>query len=311
MRVAFFGTPEPAVPSLHALVAADDIDVVAAVTNPDRARGRSSRTVAPAVKVAAQRAGIEVLQPARPHEIVRELDDMALDVCAVVAYGAILPASVLDVPRLGFINLHFSLLPRWRGAAPVQHALRAGDTRTGVTTFVLDAGMDTGPIIEQRAVEIGEHETAGELLSRLAELGAPALVDAVRARNAGVDVQPQTDEGVTFAPKIGRDDVRIDWQAAAHDIANLVRSADPRPGAYTIHRGRTLKIFQARPVDRQGDPGTIVQAATGGFVIACGRGSLAVGEVQMEGKARMPADAFVHGNGPFDGEILGGDDDQR
>lgn len=305
MRVAFFGTPEPAVASLEALVAADDIDVVAVVTNPDRARGRSSRTVPPPVKAAAQAANLEVLQPAHPRDIVSELDAMALDACAVVAYGAILPSSVLQVPRLGFINLHFSLLPRWRGAAPVQHALRAGDTHTGVTTFLLDEGMDTGPVIAQQTVTIGDEETAGELLERLAELGAPVLVDALRARHAGAQPEPQPDQGVTLAPKINRDDVRIDWNEDARDIANLVRSADPRPGAFTTHRGRTLKIFRARPVDGHGPAGSIIQADRAGLVIACGSGALEVGDVQAEGKARMNADAFVHGYGPFDDDVLG------
>src|SRR6056297_844507 len=185
MRIAFLGTPEVAVPSLEALASAEDIEVVVALCNPDRPKGRSRTPVPPPVKVAAEQHGIEVWQPAKPREVLEPFRALEVDACAVVAYGALLPADVLAAGGAGFVNLHFSLLPRWRGAAPVQHALRAGDQTTGVTTFVLDEGMDTGPVLRRVEVPIAPQESSGALLARLAELGAPVLVESLRALHTG------------------------------------------------------------------------------------------------------------------------------
>lgn len=318
IRIVFFGTPEVAVPSLTALVDAADIEVVAVVTNPDRARGRSRRLRPSPVKQAAIAADIPVWQPERGRAVAAELASTAPDVCAVVAYGSLLPREVLDIPTHGFVNLHFSLLPRWRGAAPVQHAIRAGDTQTGVTTFVLDEGMDTGPIVGMTPTNIGASETAGELLERLAVDGAPDLVGALRDVVAGSAPTPQPDDGVTLAPKISSADVALDFAVPATQVAALVRSAAPRPGAHTSWRGDRFKILGAVAVDHDGkasvpadaadeDPvaGTILGGGTDGLFIACAPGVIKATIVQPAGKAAMAAGAFVNGYQPTPGESLG------
>jgi methionyl-tRNA formyltransferase len=308
VRIAFLGTPDVAVPALEALVAADDVEVVVVLTNPDRPKGRSKRPVPPPVKVAAEAAGIPVWQPDKPAEVLDELASLALDACAVVAYGALLPQRVLDVGGRGFVNLHFSLLPRWRGAAPVQHALRAGDTVTGVSTFVLDKGMDTGPLLRVAEVPIEPDEGAGELLARLAVIGAPVLVDALRDLVAGVEPTPQPEDGATLAPKITPDDVVIDFTATSRQVADLARSADPAPGAHTTWRGERLKIFRAVPVEGAATDavaGTIVEVHKDGALVACGDGLVRLTAVQPAGKSRMDGAAFANGYRPEVGEVLG------
>jgi methionyl-tRNA formyltransferase len=307
VRIAFLGTPDVAVPALDALVAADDVEVAAVLTNPDRPRGRSRTPVEPPVKVAAQAHGLPVWQPRKPAEVLDDLRGLDLDAAAVVAYGALLPRTILDAGGRGFVNLHFSLLPRWRGAAPVQHAIRAGDRVTGVTTFVLEEGMDTGPIIDQVEVGIGEDEPAGHLLARLAELGAPLLLDSLRRLVAGEAPTPQPSEGVSFAPKVTPDDVAIDWHATAREVADLCRSADPAPGAHTTFRGKRLKVYAARVAEGQGPPGTVLARDAHGIVVACGDGAVRLVEVQPEGKARMGGDGFANGYRPEPGERLGAD----
>ena len=301
MRIAFLGTPEVAVPSLDALVAAEDIEVVVVLCNPDRPKGRSRTPVPPPVKVAAEQHGIEVWQPAKPREVLAPFRALEVDACAVVAYGALLPADVLAAGGAGFVNLHFSLLPRWRGAAPVQHALRAGDPTTGVTTFVLDEGMDTGPVLRRVEVPIAPDESAGALLARLAELGAPVLVASLRALHAGEVPVAQVSDGVTLAPKIHPEDVALDLARPAVQLAHLVRSADPAPGAHTSFRGARLKVFGARPVaDAAGaadgtPPGTVLATDRDGVLVACGEGALLLTEVQPAGKPRMAAATFANG----------------
>ncbi len=323
-RVVFFGTPDVAVPSLEALVDAPDMTVVAVVTNPDRPRGRSHRPRPSAVKEAAIAAGIPVWQPARGRDVADQLRDAAPDVCAVVAYGSLLPRDVLDIPVHGFVNLHFSRLPRWRGAAPVQHAIRAGDTTTGVTTFVLDEGMDTGPIVGMTTTPIGPAETAGDLLARLAVEGAPDLVRALRDLVAGAVPTPQPDDGATHAPKVTSDDVAIDFDLPAARVAALVRSASPRPGAHTTWRGDRFKLLGAVVAAADGasaadaatadgpaadledvPPGTILHAGPDGLRVRCGDGAILVTRVQPSGKAAMEAGAFVNGYQPGVGERLG------
>lgn len=301
MRLVFFGTPDVAVPSLETLAAADDVELVAVVTNPDRPRGRSGTPQPPPVKVAAERLGIEVWQPTRPGEVADRLAALDLDAGAVVAYGAILPPSVLAACGRGLVNLHFSLLPRWRGAAPVQHAILAGDTTTGVTTFVIDEGLDTGPILEQEPVEIGPEETAGELTDRLARIGAPVLLRSLRRWLSGeLKPTPQPTAGVTHAPRISPEDVRIDWAAPAGRVAALVRAANPKPGAFTTVEGRRLKVWRARvhPGDVDGTPGTLVGEDPAGPLIACGEGAVVLIEVQPEGGRRMEGSAWLRGHHP-------------
>ncbi len=307
MRIAFLGTPQVAVPSLQALLEADDIEVAVVITNPDRSRGRSRRAVPPPVKLAAQQAGVPVWQPERPREVRDELAALHLDACAVVAYGALLPADVLAVGGRGFVNLHFSLLPRWRGAAPVQHAIRAGDAVTGVTTFVLDEGMDTGPVLRRLEVPVDDTVTAGELLEHLAVAGAPVLVESIRALVAGEEPIDQPADGATLAPKITPDDVAIDFTADAAEVSRLVRSASPSPGAHTRFRGKRLKVLQATPVEGDGPAGHVVAGDRGGVVVACADGAVRLDEVQPEGRARMDGAAFANGHRPRPGEPLGAD----
>ncbi|MFP4235565.1 MAG: methionyl-tRNA formyltransferase [Nitriliruptoraceae bacterium] len=299
MRIAFLGTPEVAVPSLEALVADPDIEVAVVLCNPDRPKGRSRTPVPPPVKVAAEAHGLEVWQPVKPRQVREELEALALDACAVVAYGALLPADVLAVPRLGYVNLHFSLLPRWRGAAPVQHALRAGDRETGVTTFVLDEGMDTGPVLRSVPVAIEPQESAGELLARLADLGAPVLVESLHALELGATPVPQPAHGATLAPKIRPEDVAIAFDRPARELANLVRSADPAPGAHARWRGERCKVFRALaedvPVPADATPGTVLATDRTGVLVATGDGALRLTEVQPAGKPRMDAAAFANG----------------
>lgn len=306
MRIVFLGTPDVAVSSLQSLLDADDVEVVAVVTNPDRPRGRSKQPQPPPVKVAAEAAEVPVWQPGRAREVVDDLRALAPDACAVVAYGALLPADVLEAGGAGFVNLHFSLLPRWRGAAPVQHALRAGDTTTGVTTFVLDEGMDTGPTLRQVEVDIDPDETAGALLARLAELGGPVLVDSLRDLVAGATPRPQPAEGATLAPKITSDDVALDLTAPARQVADLVRSASPSPGAHTTIDGARFKVYRAVPAEGPGGaPGELVGFDESGPVVACGQGHVRLEVVQPEGKARMDATAWVNGYRPPLGTRLG------
>lgn len=305
MRVVFLGTPEVAVPSLQALLDAPDVEVVAVVTNPDRPKGRSGQPVPPPVKVAAEAAGVAVWQPQKAREMLADLQALAPDACAVVAYGALLPPDVLAAGGAGFVNLHFSLLPRWRGAAPVQHALRAGDTTTGVTTFVLDEGMDTGPVLRRVEVAVEPDETAGDLLGRLAVLGAPVLVDSLRDLVGGAVPTPQPTEGATLAPKIRPEDVVIDFGRSAREVADLVRSATPAPGAHTQFEGRRFKVHRAAPADGfSGAPGELVDLGDGP-VVACGDGAVRLEVVQPEGRARMDGRAWANGHRPALGARFG------
>lgn len=301
MRVAFFGTPAPAVPALEALVEDPRVTVPLVVTNPDRPRGRGHRLAAPAVKVAARDAGIEVAQPARAAEVGARLDALALDACAVVAYGQLLPAALLAVPTRGFVNLHFSLLPAWRGAAPVPAAILHGDRETGVTCFVLDAGMDTGPVLTTRTTRIGPDETAGELTGRLAELGAPLLVDAIVGLvNDELQPRPQDDAGASYAPLISPDDARIDWRWPAEHVQRAVRAYNPVPGAHTRFRDGRLKVHRARVVPGTGEAGTVIAVddRSGAPVVACGAEAVRLDEVQPAGKRRMAGAAFTRGYRP-------------
>lgn len=309
MRIAFFGTPEPALPSLRCLDDAEDVEVLAVVTNPDRPRGRSRTPRPPPVKQEALARGLPLWQPERPAEIADDLAGLDLDCGAVVAYGALLPPAVLQAAGRGLVNLHLSLLPRWRGAAPVHHALRAGDTVTGLTTFVLDAGMDTGPVLRQEKVAIRPGETAGELTRRLADRGAGLLLESLRALVAGEAPTPQPEEGATLASKVSPEDVGIDWSRPATEVVNLVRAANPDPGAHTTFRGDRLKVWRAAPADPPGDmsgapPGQVVALADGP-VVAAGDGAVRLAEVQPAGKGRMDGASFVNGYQPAVGDRLG------
>lgn len=327
-RVAFLGTPEVAVPSLEAIVAAPDLDVVLVVTNPDRPRGRHGRAEPTAVALAAERFGLRCERPEGRADLAAVLRDAAPDVVAVVAYGTLLDAAVLDASGAGAINLHFSVLPRWRGAAPVQAAIRAGDRMTGVTAFRIDAGMDTGPVLARLEVPIGPSESSGELLVRLAERGAPVLLEGLRAALAGDPGEPQPEEGVTLAPRLGPADLVVDLAADARAVAAQVRSLAPRPGAVTTLRGTALKVLVAVPVGADVidgvvpggaardtvalgtvAPGTIVALDPEGPRVACGHGAVRLERVRPAGRATMSGRDLVNGLRLAVGERLGGAED--
>ena len=230
MRVVYFGTPDAAVPPLRALVDAGH-DVALVVTQPDRRRGRGNATTPSPVRAAAVDLGLPVRTPDRARELVDELIELRADAGVVVAFGQLLPASVLATMRLGFLNLHFSLLPRWRGAAPVERAILAGDAETGVCVMALDEGMDTGPVYRHLATPIGAHETAGELRARLVDLGTPLLVETV---DLLPDLEPVAQTGdATHAAKLDVDEFRLDWTRPASELDRVVRAGNPRPGAWT------------------------------------------------------------------------------
>jgi methionyl-tRNA formyltransferase len=299
VRVVFFGTPEFAVPSLEALLG-EGFDVAAAVTQPDRPQGRSrSALVPPPVKTAAESEDILVLQPERPAEpgFVEQVRALAPDVGVVVAYGHILSPSLLAIPKRGMINVHPSLLPELRGAAPIEWAIINGLEQTGVTIMRMDAGMDTGPILHQIPHHIPDDVTAGELAEHLAEMGAQALVEALALlEQDGLEPRPQDGARATYAPKLTREIARIRWGEPAERVARVIRGLDPKPGAWTELDGREVKLFGARVVDGRGPPGQVL-TADGRLVIGAGGGAIAVDEVQPAGKSLMTAAEWIHGRG--------------
>jgi len=301
MRVGFAGTPAFAATALKALLDAG-FAVPVVLTQPDRPKGRGLRVEPSPVKVLALAQGLTVLQP----RTLKNADDRAeavavpLDVLVVAAYGLILPPAVLAWPRHGGLNIHASLLPRWRGAAPIQRALLAGDRETGVTIMQMDAGLDTGPMLDVVRVPIGARDTAGVLTDKLAAAGAAAIVAVLRrlARGEPLAPVPQPAEGASYAAKVERADAAIDWRTDAAAIDRAVRAFDPAPGATASLRGEPVKVWRAEPVPPvAGDaaPGTVVSAAAAGIVVACGDGALRVTEVQPAGGKRMNAAAFVAG----------------
>jgi methionyl-tRNA formyltransferase len=304
MRVVFMGTPPAAVPSLRALV--DAFDVVAVYTRRDRPRGRGLKVEASAVKNAAVELGLLVVQPRTLRTEAPGVKGFEPDVIAVVAYGMLLPADVLAVPRHGCVNVHFSLLPRWRGAAPVEHAVLAGDERTGVTTMLMDVGMDTGPILYQEPIDIGPDDTTGTVTERLAEVGAHLLVRTVLDLEAGkVQPQPQPASGVTLAPKAEASDAELDPGRPAVELERRVRASNPSPGAFCWLDGRRLKVWRASVVPGDGAAGTIAAIEPDGIDVQTGDARLRLIEVQPEGKRPMPADAFARGHRLAVGQTIG------
>ena len=309
MRVLFWGTPEFATPALRALLG-EGHDVVAVVTQPDRPQGRHRSTaVPPPVKQVALEEEIPVLQPDRPRgeEFEASLRALAPDVSVVVAYGHILPRSVIDLPRLGTLNIHASLLPRWRGAAPIQAAILAGDTETGVSIMRMEPRLDAGPVLLQAPTPVPPDETFGELQLRLAELGALAIIEALALVALGAGEERAQDEAlVTYAPKIGRASAQVDWTREATEVARVVRAFDPVPGAFSRLRDTDVKLFGARPVsDAEGDPGTVLAVDEMGMLVACGHGGVRIAYVQPAGRRRLAALDWKQGRGVSAGERLG------
>ena len=303
MRLVFAGTPATAVPSLRALLDSRH-EVVAVVTRPDAPSGRGRTLVASPVKDAALEVGLEVLTPARPSEseFLDRLAALGPDCCPVVAYGALLPSAALAVPRHGWVNLHFSVLPAWRGAAPVQHAILAGDEITGASTFLIEEGLDTGPVFGVVTTPIEPTDTTGSLLERLALAGADLLVATLDAIEDGrAEPRAQPSEGVSLAPKVLPSDVRVDWTAPALRVDRLVRAATPEPGAWTTLRDRRVGLGPVHvvPAGELGvdvpAPGALVNLGKRGVVVGTGGGVVRLGEVRPEGRGLMAADAWVRG----------------
>jgi methionyl-tRNA formyltransferase len=305
MRIVFFGTPVFAVASLQALLHGR-FTVAAVVTQPDKPQGRSrSELIPPPVKVAAEAAGIPVLQPVRPvgDVFAASLRRLEPDLGIVVAYGHILRPDVLSVPPRGMINVHASLLPRHRGAAPIQHAILAGDRETGISIMLMEEGLDSGPVLHQVVTPIGADETAGALAARLADLGASALLEAVSPAEGFGQPRPQDHSRATYAPKLDRELAHLAWQRDAATLVRQIRAFDPAPGAWTNLNGSTVKLFGATEAQGTGEPGTVLE--TGGrLVVAAGSGAVAVSEVQPAGKTRLPVEAWVRGRGAQVGQQL-------
>jgi methionyl-tRNA formyltransferase len=291
------GTPEFALPTLEGLIEAG-VDLRAVFTQPDRPKGRGKQLAMPPVKILAQRRGIAVHQPLklRDPSVVSELQALAPDLIVVVAYGQILPKSVLAIPRYGCINVHASLLPRYRGAAPINKAVMDGEEVTGVTTMLMDVGLDTGDMLVGHSTPIGFEETAGELHDRLALLGRAAMEETLARLCAGtLKCEPQDDAQSSYAPMLKKEDGRIDWKKSAAELHNLVRGLDPWPGAYTYLDGELLKLARTLPEPGEGEPGVVIAAGPEGVRIACGEGVLRVRELQLPGKKRLPAADFLRG----------------
>lgn len=290
------GSPEFALPSLRALAA--NYEVVGVVTQPDRAAGRGRSLKPPPVKLLAQELGLEVLQPERLRapEAVEALRRLAPDLIVVAAYGQILRPEVLSLPPFGCLNVHASLLPRWRGASPIQHAILAGDDETGVTIMKMDEGLDTGPILAQRAIPIAAEETAGSLAERLAQLGADLLLEILPAYLSGkIQPQPQPAEGVTYAPLLKKEDGRLDLTRPAEELSRQVRAFSPWPGAFIEWQGALLRILRARPsLEESPGPGIRLKVQ-GRAALGTGQGILILEEVQPAGRNRMSSQAFLAG----------------
>ncbi len=298
-RLLFAGTPDFALASLKALVESGRTPV-AVLTQPDRPAGRGKKLRASPVKEYALAREIPVLQPEtlRDDAIVAELAALEPDLMIVAAYGLILPQNVLDIPTRGCLNVHASVLPRWRGAAPIQAAILAGDEATGISLMQMEAGLDSGPVFHIEMLDITSEETAGELHDRLAALGGSTLVDKLDDIMAGrIDAQAQDESLVTYAPKVEKRDAEVDWTVSAAEAARRVRAYNPFPGAYFFAGEHRIKLWRATPVDGTARPGTVLQADREAIVVACRNGALRLDELQMPGKRRAPAMEFA---GQFD-----------
>ncbi|WBU56002.1 methionyl-tRNA formyltransferase [Paracoccus sediminicola] len=289
MRVIFMGTPDFSVPALRALAHAHD--VIAVYTQPPREAGRGQKLRPTAVHRVAEELGLEVRHPRSLRDAAAQADLAALnaDVAVVVAYGLILPQQVLDAPRLGCLNIHASILPRWRGAAPIHRAILAGDTETGVAIMQMAAGLDTGPVLAEARTVIGAEDTTGDLHDRLSEMGANLIAEVLD--QLPLPATPQPDTGVTYASKIDKSEARIDWSRPAAEIDRQIRGLSPFPGAWCEISGERVKLLRSRLAAGHGEPGEVL----GGFRVACGSGAIEILEAQRAGKRPMTADEILRG----------------
>ncbi|HXJ55631.1 MAG TPA: methionyl-tRNA formyltransferase [Verrucomicrobiae bacterium] len=313
LKVVFMGTAELACASLRALSSATDLQLLGVVSQPDKPRGRDLQIQPTPVKAAALAVGLSVWQPARARDpaFLEQLRGQHPELIVVAAYGQILPQGLLDLPRFGCLNVHTSLLPKYRGAAPIQCAILNGDSETGVTIMKMDAGLDTGPILTQVRTPIEELDNAQTLHDRLADLGATLLIQTIPEYVAGrIQPRPQPAEGASYAPKISKEDGRLDWQLPARVLWNRIRAFTPWPGAFTTHQDgdkhKLLKVWVAEVDEREsGIPGTVLRADRNGVLVACGRQALSLKELQREGGRRLEAGAFLSGHPIQPGARLG------
>ncbi len=307
LRIIFMGTPEFACPTLQKLIDRGE-EVVAVITQPDRPRGRGQQTLPPPVKVLAEQHGIPVMQPVKVRlpEAVEEIRRLAPDLIVVVAFGQILPKSLLEIPRFGCINVHASLLPRWRGAAPLNWCIINGDTETGVTTMMMDVGLDTGDMLLKKTTPIDPEENTQSLHDRLSIIGADALAETLDLLKAGELVREKQDDALTcYASMLKKEDGLIDWNKDPQIIKNLVRGMTPWPGAYSYLEGKMLKVYRVRTANGEGQPGTVIGADRQGLEVACSGGSIIIEELQLEGKKRLSAGDFLAGYKIAPGAALG------
>ena len=308
MKVVFMGTPEFAVPTLQALI--DHHQVAAVVTQPDRQRGRGKKVQFSPVKEKAAEYKIPVLQPekARDEEFIQELETIAPDVIVVVAYGQILPERILNLPKYGCINVHGSLLPKYRGAAPIQWAVLNGEEKTGITTMYMEKGLDTGDMIDKAEVVLDPKETAGSLHDKLMNLGAGLLLETLDKLEKGTIVRTKQDDSQScYAKMLSKEMGRMDFSRSAKELEQWIRGMNPWPSAYTTMNGKTLKIWDADVVSYEGseEPGTVVKVTKDTIIVAAGEGALALKEIQLAGKKRMPVQAFLLGSSVETGIRLG------
>ncbi len=304
--IVFFGTPDFSVFTLEALLTSPHVEVKAVITQPDRPAGRGGKLKASPVKECASKAKIPVLQPT---SVRKELESFTSELSqhgpftlgVVVAFGQILPIEILELPQYGSVNIHASLLPRWRGAAPIQRAIMEGDTQTGICLMKMDEGLDTGPVYVEQSTPITEHDTAGSLHDRLGKMGADLLCENIKALSNGDRVAtPQPEDGITYAKKISKSEAVIDWSRSAQEISFHIRGLSPFPGAFTSLQGKRLKVLQATPVasfrDKEtGRPGSIYYQDGERLEISCGQGILSLGELQLEGKKKLPTRELLKG----------------
>lgn len=307
LRIVFMGTPEFAVPSLRALIEVGE-NVVAIVTQPDKPRGRGKKLTPPPVREAALKHNIPVFQPEKIKDepFITAISNFSPDVIAVVAYGKILPKAILDIPPKGCINVHASILPKYRGAAPINWAIINGEKETGITTMLLDEGMDTGDMLLTEKVEIRDDDTTSSLHDRLKYIGADLLIKTIKdIKSETIRPIPQDDSQATYAPMLKKEDGRIDWTMKAEEIKNLIRGLNPWPGAYTRWDGKQIKIFKAEvEAGVKEEPGTVINISTEGIFAATGKGILLIKELQPENKNRMTASEFIKGYRIVKGQIF-------
>jgi len=307
MNIIFMGTPDFAVPSLKALIDSK-YNVVGVVCQPDRPSGRGRKLTSPPVKILAEAESIPVLQPEkiRTDEFLDEIKFYNPDLICVTAYGKIIPPNILELPKYGCVNVHASLLPNYRGAAPINWAIINGEKTSGITTMLMDEGMDTGDILLKKEIEIGEDDTSVELSEKLSAIGALLLIETIeKGQNDEIEPIKQNDSEATYAPIIKKDVGRVDWNKSAEEIRNLIRGTQPWPGAFTSYNGKNLKIFRTSINSISGDPGKVLVSDGGKLVIGTGQNSLDISELQIEGGRRLSTELFLRGNHMDVGTILG------